>query len=262
MSIITTGDDSRVSAAEPSGSQSRSKYMYYRMFQNDGPISSYHALGSGGTQGTGRIGRLRLDDLPPPRTIKILKRSIARREGFDPDATQQIYPYSSAQVLEDPSPLDDLMTEVGNDRHSPLEILIQDDASRSPQTTLPSISPPKPLTSDFSFWITNEAGEIQPNFDRKHPYRLAMADPPPPWKRAHVKGKDKFALLWDVPDSPKLITTAVHEHALLYVDTRAKPVRNGGTGEILPHYRVIIVAERLLGGERPIAIAFLACAIN
>ncbi|KAF8309648.1 hypothetical protein DL93DRAFT_2085360, partial [Clavulina sp. PMI_390] len=140
----------------------------------------------------------------------------------------------------------------GTDVNAPLEVVIQDEASRS--------NPPQLF--DSSMWSIRVDGLAEPNIDQNTPCRLAsVANPPRPWKRAHVKGVGKkawirlhstgttynlfplqdFGLIY-VNDSEKRILTRLQPH-----DSLPRLFHNKKEPAVLgEHYRVIVVAENLV----------------
>ncbi|KAF8311834.1 hypothetical protein DL93DRAFT_2168744 [Clavulina sp. PMI_390] len=215
-------------------------YFYYRLFQNYAPIPSHQAFGVAGGDGKyrNRVGRLQHDDIPPPRTIGTLKRTIARLEGFDSTATEQLhFPSESLNQLPEDTRLLDLLSSgsaAGTDQDAPIDVIIQEGAVRSAE---PSPTP----QSRSAMWTITADGSAEPRVDGTNPCRLASAEPLPPWKRGHVKGKDKVVWAHLKATDAAMVPISVHDYAFLYVNPAIRQIGPRAC------YRIIVVAESLVG---------------
>ncbi|KAF8307859.1 hypothetical protein DL93DRAFT_1974042 [Clavulina sp. PMI_390] len=178
----------------------RATYVYYRVYQDDAPRPS--TLGSA-RKGSNGHGAIYVEDLPPACTVKSLKRSIAREEGFKATEIHQLYLSHSDNIVVDDGALFELsMGSPGSDVNKPIRVVLLDDVSHAfrPHTSITSSSSrqlsleglPDPLPVDLLTWWTVDATSgfgnphIHPNdpsLITASPHMIALTIPPG-WARA------------------------------------------------------------------------------
>ncbi|KAF8309623.1 hypothetical protein DL93DRAFT_1705505 [Clavulina sp. PMI_390] len=178
------------------------RYLYYRLYQNGGPLASYRMFGSDDDERGDRIGRLHIDDLSPPRNIRCLKRYIALLEGFSPAHVEEIFLTSdSSESEEDTVRLDLSPGAPGCIPDAPIHGIILDGAHRSPPARpLPrsldsiascrlSCTPTSPLIYKNILWNIDATGFAEPFTYREEytSWSIRGSCDPPGWREARIK---------------------------------------------------------------------------
>ncbi|KAF8307869.1 hypothetical protein DL93DRAFT_1974649 [Clavulina sp. PMI_390] len=200
--------------------------LFYRLYQNDAPLSSYHPIRSRGDgEGNDRVGKVGVDEIAPPRTFGGLKRAIARAEGFNAGDFQSMHAFNSTETLEDGSPVFLGATNPGVFDHSPIELVVTPGAARSTPSVprnpnnLPPAHPPNMLESAPSLpnfphdvelpaysnllihnkrlWTVDATGFAEPRVEAGNGYRIVGSLEPPGWVRARTQGNRRPAMIFD-----------------------------------------------------------------
>ncbi|KAF8307858.1 hypothetical protein DL93DRAFT_1974044 [Clavulina sp. PMI_390] len=233
-------DSSSVRTVSPLGvTQQRAIYVYYRIYRNDAPLPSRQAAAAGRGDG---IGWLRVEDLPPPCTVRSLKRCIARAEGLEDDAIESVFlSHSDETGEEDGSRLNLLVGAPGTAVDIPVNVVLLDEASPSGPTlhhvplspiSLLSGAPMEAFPSTSKDWWTVDAisGFGNPKTDAADenlidasPETIAVT-PPPGWARTTLspEGARRFSLtnvVGFVSDTKGLpLSLGIRKWDVLYVD--------------------------------------------
>ncbi|KAF8309650.1 hypothetical protein DL93DRAFT_2085367 [Clavulina sp. PMI_390] len=223
-------------------------YFYYRLFQDGVPITSRNKFPIAGSSNHNQefIGRILPENIPPPRSVKTLKHHIAKSEGFAANDIQDIYLPDCDTAIEETARLDRSFNAPGTDAGAPMEVIIREGVPR----TLNSVSSRGGQLYDPADWIVKEDGSAVPRVDSAKPWLLASASLPHPWKRGRVRG---YKSIWvqnlEKPDG-KWHPSPIPEDALIYVENDSNkllPLTSSDRG-LVPCYRCIYVAEKLIGG--------------
>ncbi|KAF8309622.1 hypothetical protein DL93DRAFT_1705524 [Clavulina sp. PMI_390] len=243
-------------ASPPPSTIRESQYLYYRLYQDGGPLGSYRKFGPDDNERSELIGRLLVDDIPPPRTIRNLKRYIARLEGFiGPQVEDILLSSASREGEEDTTFLEFSTYAPGCDFTHPVHVIILDGARRTlPGRLPPSISgyassPSRLSTSSRTifhqgvFWNVDAYGFGEPRVDPDCSWTIVGAANPPGWTNAHIKSPSLAPMVYRIAEdrAPDFYGGIDRSHSLL-VDSRTTITTSDG-GEF---YRAIWLGRIIL----------------
>ncbi|KAF8307853.1 hypothetical protein DL93DRAFT_1973805 [Clavulina sp. PMI_390] len=222
-------------------------FVYYRLFQRGMPLDPFYPSSplsaSRGHDNNARLGRVRPEHIAPPRTAKNLKAHIATVEGLTASDIEEIFFPNADVPMAEEERLNFSADAVGTDPAAPIEVIVRDKAYRS-------VSDSASFIFDPAIWTFDANGVPTPKVEPKNPYHLAIsASPPCPWKRAHVKGKEKSAWIDRTAKDSQYQAFSVREFSLFWVNKSSTTIIKNVKGNIShgKHYEVVIVADMVVG---------------
>ncbi|KAF8307467.1 hypothetical protein DL93DRAFT_2088009 [Clavulina sp. PMI_390] len=200
---------------------SGNKYFYYRLDQAGSALVPYQRFISGIEGESDQIGRIHVDDIPPPQTLQSLKWSIARFEGFRTTDLQIRIRPPLYETLAETARLDFSVGAPGTEARAATKIEILSGVERAPPTPAPAL----PVLSPTVWWTINEAtGFGEPKVDPQDKTlilasaeTLAMTLPPPGWLQATLLDK-KFSK--PINKQGEELTFRVRQWDVIYIDMK------------------------------------------
>ncbi|KAF8307860.1 hypothetical protein DL93DRAFT_1974041 [Clavulina sp. PMI_390] len=235
------------------GSKERAVYVYYRLYRDDGPVTSQQGAATGRGDG---IGWVRVGDLPPPCTVRGFKRCVARQEGFDVTVIRDVFlSHSDETGVEDGARLNLFVGAPGTDTSKEINLVLHEEtAHTSPNIDQTSFSAISSLSgaqsgevpSNWAAWWTIDkiSGYGNPKTSGQDPHLIEASSevmafaPPPGWARATLSQTGVYRSTLQGPriafdDNHVALPLRIRKWDMLYVDLEPNEERKAAPGELV-----------------------------